>query len=36
MKIEDGLVAEDNRNAKGSPWLDGLVQLLELFSGHEG
>jgi hypothetical protein len=35
MKIEDGSVAEDIRNAKGSPWLDVLVQLLELFSGHK-
>jgi len=34
MKIKDGSVAEDNGNAKGSPWLDGQVQLLELFSGH--
>jgi len=25
MKIEDGSVAEDIRNAKGSPWLDVLV-----------
>jgi hypothetical protein len=36
MKIEDGSVADENRNAKDSPWLDVLVQLLELISGHEG
>ena len=30
MKIEDGSVADENRNAKGSPWLGVLVQLLEL------
>jgi hypothetical protein len=36
MIIEDDSVAEDNRNAKGSRLFDILVQLLELFSGHEG
>jgi len=35
MNIEDCSVAEDNREEKGSPWLYVLVQLLELFSGHE-
>jgi hypothetical protein len=36
MNIEDCSVAEDNREAKGNPWLYVLVMLLELFSGHEG
>jgi hypothetical protein len=36
MKVEDGSVAEDNRNTKGSLRLDVAVQLLELFSVHEG